>query len=392
MRRALGPGSEVRIRGAKVPLPLGRGFGALTFIRLVLSLSKDLSNRPTNYSRMETMRQRIAHSRPLVGIEEERAVLRALRSGQLGGGEEVARFEREMERFLGTGGATATHTGSAALHVALLALGVKGDDRVLLPSYTCAAVLNAVKYVGADAILADVDPRTGNLDPTDVKRRLRRGTKAMIVPHMFGKTAPMADLRRLGVPIVEDCAMALGGDVGLAGEVSVFSFYSTKMMATGHGGMLVSGDRRIQSRVRDLVEYDNREDYKVRYNYRMSALAAAVGRAQLRKVPDFVKRRRRIAEYYFRTLGLGAPPRDHVFYRFVVRVGPVAPFVRFMAARGIECKRPVYRPLHLYFARSSGEFRGAEELHRSYASVPLYPALRAGEVDRVARTLREVLA
>jgi perosamine synthetase len=186
--------------------------------------------------------------------------------------------------------------------------------------------------------------------------------------------------------------MALGGDVGLGGEVSIFSFYATKMMATGHGGMIVARDPRVHARVRDLVEYDHREDYRVRYNYRMSALAAAVGRAQLRKVPEFVKRRRRIADIYCRTLGLGAPPRDHVFYRFVARVGPVAPFVRFMAARGIECKRPVYRPLHLYFARSSGGFRGAEELHRSYASIPLYPALRERDVERVARALLEFLA
>jgi dTDP-4-amino-4,6-dideoxygalactose transaminase len=121
----------------------------------------------------------------------------------------------------------------------------------------------------------------------------------------------------------------------------------------------------------------------------MSALVAALGRAQLRKVPEFVKRRRRIADIYCRTLGLGAPPRDHVFYRFVVRAGGMNRFVRFMAARGIECKRPVFRPLHQYFARVSGDYRGAEELHRNYLSVPLYPALRAGEVDRVARALGE---
>ncbi len=214
----------------------------------------------------------------------------------------------------------------------------------------------------------------------------------MIVPHMFGKAAPLKDLRRFGIPIVEDCAMSLGGGTGLGGELSVFSFYATKMIATGHGGMVVSRDRRLDGRVRDLVGYDERDDYKVRFNYRMSGLVAAVWRAQLRKAPVFLKSRRRIAEIYCRALGLGVPPRDHLFYRFVVRVGSVAPFVRFMAARGIECKRPVYRPLHRYFPGARGEYKGAEELHRSFASVPLYPALRAGEVDRVARALRETPA
>jgi dTDP-4-amino-4,6-dideoxygalactose transaminase len=168
-----------------------------------------------------------------------------LRSGMLGGGEEVDRFERALERSVGAGRALAVHTGSAALHLALLGLGVGEGARVLLPTYTCAAVLNAVKYVGAEPILADVSPETANLDPDDVKRRLRAGTKAILAPHLLGRPAPVRELRALGVPLVEDCAMAVGADVGREGEVSTFSFYATKMMATGHGGAVLSRDRAI---------------------------------------------------------------------------------------------------------------------------------------------------
>jgi dTDP-4-amino-4,6-dideoxygalactose transaminase len=334
----------------------------------------------------EMTRHFIPHSRPTLGTEEERAAVRVLRSGMIGGGEEVDRFERVLGKTIGGGRATAVHTGSAALHLALLGLGVGAGDRVVVPSYTCAAVLNAVLYVGAEPILADVSPATANLNPDDVKRRLRAGTKAIIAPHMMGRPAPIRELRALGVPVIEDCAMALGGKVGLEGEVSVFSFYATKMIATGHGGAVAARDRAIVRRIADLVEYDNREDYRVRHNYRMSALTAAVGRAQLAKLPDFVKRRRRIADYYYRTLGLGETPPGHVFYRFVIRVGPVERFVRFMASRGVECKRPVYRPLHRYFARPSGEFPGAEELHRNWASIPIYPSLDRGEMERVAQS------
>jgi perosamine synthetase len=198
-------------------------------------------------------------------------------------------------------------------------------------------------------------------------------------------------LKALGVPIVEDCAMALGGGTGLATEISTFSFYATKMMATGHGGAIVSRDRRIAARVRDLTGYDQREDYRVRHNARMSGLVAAVGRAQLAKLPEFLKRRREIAEYYYETLGLGEPPAGHVFYRFVLKTGPVERFVRALASRGVEAKRPVFRPLHRYFAVDRGEYPGAEELHRSWASVPLYPALRDAEARRVGRALLEVL-
>lgn len=339
----------------------------------------------------EMTRHVIPHSRPTLGSEEERAAIRVLRSGMIGGGAEVDRFEHALETMIGAGKATAVHTGSAALHLALLGLGVKSGDRVVLPTYTCAAVLNAVKYVDAEPVLADVAPETANLDPDDVKRRLTAGTKAIIAPHMMGRPAPVRQLQALGVPVVEDCAMALGAEVGGRGEASTFSFYATKMIATGHGGAVVARDRSVVRRIRDLVEYDHREDYRVRYNYRMSALSAALGRSQLAKVPEFLKERRRIADYYYRALGLGELPPGHVFYRFFVRVGSVERFIRFMAARGIECKRPVYRPLHRYFGRPSGEFPGAEELHRSWASIPLYPSLDRQERERVAVAAREFL-
>src|SRR6185503_8525404 len=132
------------------------------------------------------------------GAEEERAAVRVLRSGMVGGGGEVDRFERALEKSIGGGRAVAVHTGSAALHLALLGLGIGAGDRVVLPSYTCAAVLNAVNYVHAFPILADVLPETANLDPDDVRVRLRAGTKAVIAPHMMGRHAPIRELRTLG--------------------------------------------------------------------------------------------------------------------------------------------------------------------------------------------------
>jgi dTDP-4-amino-4,6-dideoxygalactose transaminase len=335
------------------------------------------------------MRNPIPHSRPDLGRAEERAVIRALRSGMIGGGPETASFERELAAFVGVRGAVAVHSGSAALHAALLALGVGKGDRVLLPTYACAAVLNAVRYTGAAEILADVDPATGNLDPADARRRLRARTKALIVPHLFGRPAPLAELRRLGVPVVEDCAMAVGGGTGAGGALSIFSFYATKMLAAGHGGGVATSDRRLLARVQDLAGYDEREDYAVRHNWRMSGLAAALARVQLARLPEFVQRRRRMAEYYFKATGRGSVEPGHVYYRFVVRARAVAPLVRFMASRGIEAKRPVFRPLHRYFPGAAGDYPGAEELHRSAVSVPFYPALRRGELERVARALRE---
>ena len=129
----------------------------------------------------------------------------------------------------------------------------------------------------------------------DVRRRLRARTRAMIVPHLFGRPAPLAELRRLGVPVVEDCAMSAGGGTGAGGEVSVFSFYATKMLASGQGGAAATSDRRLLARILDLAGYDEREDYAVRHNWRMSGLVAALARVQLARLPEFVQRRRRMA-------------------------------------------------------------------------------------------------
>ena len=332
----------------------------------------------------------IPHSKPTIGREEERAVVRVLRSGQLGGGAEVERLEREIARFAGTRHATATQTGTAALHLALLGLGIGPRKRVLLPSYVCAAVLHAVRYTGARPVLVDVDPATANLDPADARRKAR-GAAAIIVPHMFGLPAPLGELRRLRIPIVEDCAMAVGAKwrgrrCGGVGDVAVFSFYATKMLTAGHGGAVVTSRAAVAREIRDLVDYDNRDRDRVRYNYRISAVAAALARVQLRRAGEFIKVRRQIADFYYSRLRQSPvvlPPKEgHVFYRFVVRGG--RRLARHLRDRGIEAKRPVYRPLHLYQRFRSGSFPGAEELHREAVSIPIYPSLRSTDRARVA--------
>jgi len=148
----------------------------------------------------------VPHSRPWITAADIRAVARALRSGMLAQGAEVAAFEAEMGAWLGLPPGVAVHSGTAALHLALVGMGVGRDDEVILPSYVCVAPLHAVEYVGATPRLADVDPGTYNLDPADVRRRLTRRTRAIIVPHQFGLPADLEALLALGVPVIEDCA------------------------------------------------------------------------------------------------------------------------------------------------------------------------------------------
>jgi dTDP-4-amino-4,6-dideoxygalactose transaminase len=344
----------------------------------------------------------IPHSRPFLGLEEEEAVVAVIRSGQLSAGERVAAFERGLAARVGVGQAVAVSSGTAALHLALAALGAGPGDEVAFPTYVCSALLHAVRYVGAAPLLVDVDPETFNLDAQDLRRRVTRRTRAVILPHMFGLPADAEAVRAVGLPVIEDCAMGLGATVGgrpagAWGDLSVFSFYATKVIACGEGGMVATRDEGLAARVRDARDYDGRQDAVTRFNYKLSDLHAAVGEAQLGRLDAFITRRREVAARYSAALSGAAcrlPGDDagHIFFRYVIRVrGGVEEKIAAFERAGVAARRPVFCPVHRMLGLDEKTFPGAEEAHRSALSLPLYPALREEEVETVVRAAREIL-
>jgi len=312
----------------------------------------------------------------------------------------VHEFERAFAQKMNAKYAVSTNSGTAALHLVLLAMGIGEQDEVVIPSYVCTALLNAVKYVGATPVLAEIDPENYNLDPDNVKRRLTKRTKAVIVPHLFGLAADMEGLLALNVPIIEDCAQAIGSTyrqkyVGTFGEAAIFSFYATKVMTTAEGGMVASGSKDLMDRIRDLREYDNKNKYKVRYNYKMTDIHAAIGLVQLSRIEKFIQRRRAIAGSYYQAfeyLDLQLPPREqgHIYFRYVLGLGTDAgPWIRKLRGKGIGCARPVYRPLHQYLGLKG--FSRTEKAWKESLSIPIYPSLTAENVDRVVKGLINTL-
>lgn len=351
----------------------------------------------------------IPHSRPTLGEEEARAAADAVRSGQIAQGPRVAAFEEAVALYAGRAGGAAVSSGTAALQLALLAMEVRPGDAVVVPSYNCPALVHAVRHLGARPRLCDVDPVTGNPTPETVGAAAE-GARAVVVTHLFGAPAEAADIAALGVPAVEDLAQALGaarpeGPAGRSGLLSICSFYATKPLAAGEGGMVLGDDGALLGRVRDARDYDERDDLAPRWNYKLTDLQAAVGLVQLSRYEGFIARRRAIAARYaegFAGTPLGLPQEPaggrHIFHRYVVRLpedrarqpgaGAVEEAARALEAKGITARRPVHLPLHRLLGETG--FPGAEEAWARHLSLPIYPSLTEEEIERIMDAVRSL--
>ncbi len=346
-------------------------------------------------------KQFIEHSMPTIGRAEKEAVAAVLRTRFLAEGRFVKTFEEAVTDRVGCLGAVATSTGTLALHLALVALGVERGSEVLLPSYACRSLLNAVAYCGAVPVVCDVDEHDFNLSFAQAKKKLTRRTKAVIVAHMFGCPAEIDRFKALGVPVIEDCAHSIGAEykgrpVGSWGDCAVFSFQGTKYIVAGEGGMVVANSALLLERLRKLKEPDS-SDVGVKYTYRMTDLQAAIGRAQLKQLKGFIQARVKIASIYrdaFSDLDIALPYSSaggkHIFHRFMIRVkGDIHSFMRQCYAHGVKVKQTI-KPLsiHQYLRLPGKDFPVTEMIMRSVLSVPIYPSLNKQQVLRIIEAVR----
>jgi len=333
-------------------------------------------------------RNMIPHNLPTIGIEEEVAALRVLRSKQLSQDQEVELFENEFCDYLGLphGSAVALSNGTSSLFMALETLEAKGK-KILFPGYVCAALRHAVSMAGGIENTVDVEPNSPNLDMNAIKQNL---PDISIIPHMYG--IPI-QIEVDDTMIIEDCCQALGAKVknkmvGLQGDVAIFSFYATKLMTSGgQGGMFVSKNQEYVDAVRDYREFDYRNDSKTRFNFKMTDLQAAIGREQLKKLPDFLKRREEIFQYYKKAgLDLLDVPEE--------KNGILEP-VRFRAILKTENPRHVIKSLDSIDVRAivptedwellgpQTSFPNGLKLSRETVSLPIYPSLTNEDLDHV---------
>jgi dTDP-4-amino-4,6-dideoxygalactose transaminase len=371
---------------------------------------------------------------PWTDARETRHVVRAIRSGWLTTGPLVARLEKGVADLVGARHAVAVNSCTAALHLALAAAGVGPGDEVITSPYTFAATGEAILYLGARPVFADIEAATLNLDPAQVARRVSRRTRAIVPVHIAGLPCDMKALqtlaRRHDLWLIDDAAHAIGTrigrkSIGTLSDIACFSFYATKNLTTGEGGMLTLDDAKLADRIRRLSLHGLSRDAWKRYSragswrydvvelgykYNMTDVAAGIGLGQLEKFGEMQRRRRRLARFYTDHLdGLEAfetpvelPGTTHAWHLYILRLRPGVlrigrdELIERLRERGIGTSVH-FQPLHLhsYYRKTLGHRRGSfPETERQSAralSLPLYPGLGERRAARVIEVIEDLV-
>jgi perosamine synthetase len=361
------------------------------------------------------MREFIPIARPVLGDTEAKAVLDVLNSGMLTQGTEVKKFEDDFSHFLGVQNSIAVSNGTVALDLALKALDLQPGDEVVSPAFTFIATANAILYQGARPIFADVDSKTFNIDPQDLQNKVTSKTKAVIGVHLYGQPFDVQAVQQIcddhKIALIEDCAQAHGAEfegqrVGSFG-LGCFSFYPTKNMTTGEGGMITTNNDQLAAKLRLMRNHGDAGKYNhiiLGYNYRMTNINGAIGQVQLRSLNQFNQKRIDNAEFLNKNLrrtGLTTPYKDarikHVYNQYVIRVEESFPtsrenLMKYLESNGIGCAihypMPVYRqPLYRQLGMDRQNCPVSEDVSQRVLSLPVHPMLGQDDLTYIAKVV-----
>lgn len=359
----------------------------------------------------------ISISKPILGHEEEQAVLRVLRSGKLTQGEVVRQFEEEFATYVGTKHAIAASNGTTALHLSLLAAGIGPGDEVITTAFTFIASANAILYTGAKPVFVDIEEDTFNINPDLIEKKITPKTKAIMPVDLYGLPANMKAIAKIArehkLSVIEDACQAHGatinnkktGSYGLAG---CFSFYATKNMTTGEGGMVTTNNSQFAEKIRLLRSHGMKKRYYhdyLGYNFRMTEMEAAMGIEQLKKLEVFNSKRIANAGYLTKKLhgipGIITPTVPsgyrHVFHQYTIKITPEFGSTREDLMKTLEKDRVdalIYYPLPVHKQAvykkiySGDRLPVTEKISSQVLSLPIHPGVERKDLERIAELIR----
>lgn len=366
------------------------------------------------------MNRKIPIAKPNFGKEEQEAVKEVLESGILASGPKTRLFEKEFAEYIGVDHAVAVTNGTISLDVALKALRIVPGDEVITSAFSFVASGNCILFQKAKPVFADIDPKTFNIDPSDVAEKVSSKTKAIIPIHMFGQPANMKAIKEIAqdkkIVVVEDAAQSHGAEykkqkAGSLGNAGCFSFYATKNMTAGEGGMITTNDQKLADRARLLINHGQSRKYHhdiLGYNYRMTEICAAIGSVQLKKVDGFNNKRRKNAEHLSAQIrnfkGLTAPHVDenvkHVFHQYVIKVEDNYCLSRNELADSLTEKGigvavhypiPIYRqPLYQKLGYKKTGCPNTDDACNQVLSLPVHPLVNEKDIEHILDALKEI--
>lgn len=352
-------------------------------------------------------------AKPLIGKEEEKAVIDVLRSGKLVQGEKVKEFEDKFAKYCGTKHAIATDNGTSALIVALSMVGIGPGDEVITTPFTFIATANSIVFTGAKPVFVDIDPVTFNIDPEKIEAAITKKTKAIMPVHLYGLMADMPAINKIAkkhnLVVIEDAAQAHGADIngkkaGSWGIAGTFSFYPTKNMTTGEGGMITTNNKKLADTARIFRNQGMKKRYyhdMIGYNFRMTDIAAAIGIEQLKKLERFTKKRIENARYLTKNLSeipyikTPSTPKNfrHVFHQYTIRtknkVGLIKKLEENEIGYGVYYPLPIHKqkPFKQY---SNKSYHFSELDSKEVISLPIHPGLKQEDLKKIVSVLSTI--
>lgn len=363
-------------------------------------------------------------AKPCVNQEEEKAVLRVLRSGKLSSGPMAEEFEKKFAKKIGTRFACSVNSGTAGLHLTMLAAGIGLGDEVITTPFSFVSSANCILYVGAKPVFVDIDPITCNIDPDKIESKITKKTKAILVVHIFGQPADMDPIMKIAkkyrLKVIEDACESIGAkykgkQVGTFGESAVFAFYPNKQMTTGEGGIIVTNNRRIYTFCKSLANQGRKDNKQwlnhqyLGYNYRLDEMSAALGLVQLRKLSYFINQRRKIAGWFSQYLAkfseyIESPKvlkgNTHTWFVYVIKLKKIKikrdELIKKLSKEGIAAK--AYFPsIHLFklykkrFGYKNGDLPVSESVSQRSLALPFYVGLKKNDCRNIIYKLSKIV-